>query len=101
MNTSSTNFFAVVGPLTKPAQNSKEEDRLFVEEMLINTKRFITLFSEAVDRLMPERLTSVTEEEAQSAENILTQHRKANVEADLAKPDGRSKAKLPPEITRA
>ena len=71
-----------------------------VEEMFINTKRFISLFSEAVDKLLPERLTAITEEEAQSAETILAQHRRANVEVDLSKADGRPRARLPPEITR-
>jgi len=67
--------------------------------MNINTKRFIGLFSEAVDKLMPERMTAVTEEEKQTAENILAAHRRANYEADQARPDGK-KTKLPPEITR-
>jgi len=80
--------------------NSAEDDRILVEEMFINTQRLTMIFSEAVDRLMPERTTELTDEETKSAEVILAQHRKANIDLDLAKSNGKVRAKLPPELTR-
>ena len=73
---------------------------MMVEEMMINTERFIQLFSEAVDHLIPDRTTMITEDEAQSAEEILAQHRKANMEIDGYKGPIKAKSRLPPEITR-
>lgn len=58
------------------------------------------MFSDAVDRLMPTRTTAASEEEVKSAEEILAQHRKTNMEMELAKSDGKIRVKLPPELTR-
>ena len=86
-------------PLFWPCHR-REEDRQFVDELFINTKRFVLLFSQAIDSLMPERLTPITEDESQSAEAILAQQRRANAEiTDPSKLD-RPKANLPAELTR-
>ncbi len=68
--------------------------------MLRNTKRFVTLFSEAVDVLMPERLSAVSEEESQSAESILAQHRKANLDAANHARGEKPRSTIPPEASR-
>lgn len=71
-----------------------------MEEVCINTQRIMMIFCEAVDRLLPERTTAPTDEETKSAEEILAQHRKANMELDVARSNGRVRTKLPPELTR-
>ena len=68
--------------------------------MITNTMRFVKLFSEAVDELLPIRTTPQSEEEAQSAEAIIAQQRKANIESRKEEEKKEKHKTYPPEITR-
>ena len=72
-----------------------------LHDVLTNTKRFVSLFSQAVDDHLPKRTNQPSEEEAQSGEYILMQQRKANLElAEPGKQIGGIEHGIPPELTR-
>lgn len=61
----------------------------------------MSLFSQAIDASMPIRNTQASEDENQSAEVILMQQRKANLESvEVGKTVGGVEQGLPPELTR-
>lgn len=51
-------------------------DRAFVERITKNAKRYISLFSEAIDELMPERTVNPSEEAEGSVSFILNRQRR-------------------------
>jgi hypothetical protein len=58
---------------------TNEGDMGMINNILGNTKRYISLFSEAVDTIMPGRL-SEPQDELESPEEIIMQQRKINLE---------------------
>ena len=55
-------------------------DPAFVDRVKINTKRYISLFSEVIDNLMPPKNINVSEDKEDTVTNILSRQRRDNIE---------------------
>ena len=81
-------------------------DPAFVDRVKINTKRYISLFSEVIDDLMPSKNVNVSEEIEDSVTNILSRQRRDNIEyraermAQNYMIDKDPQNSLPPELKR-
>lgn len=81
-------------------------DPAFVDRIKVNTKRYISLFSEVIDQLMPPKNVNVSEDIEDTVTNILTRQRRDNIEyraermAQNYMTDKDPHNCLPPEISR-
>ena len=79
---------------------NKESEIELVELILKNTRRYVKLFCEAIDKIMPQKDKRFKDEESEEIEDIILRQREQNLENN---PEGNSKSdksKLPPEIKR-
>jgi DNA replication licensing factor MCM7 len=78
----------------------------FVNRVLRNTKRYVTLFHEAIDKLMPEQNVNSPAGYEETVTDILCKQRKQNIESNLDNTNGNYLTSndpynnLPPELQR-
>jgi DNA replication licensing factor MCM7 len=78
---------------------SRESDMELFEQILKNTSRYVKLFSEAVDKIMPEKQIRLIDDE--TVEDIILTQRRQNLSNNNSEGNAKtSKQLLPPEIMR-
>lgn len=82
-----------------------EQGQRFVQRVKINTKRYIHLFSQAIDKLMPEPIKQLDEDDETVMDVFLTQRQQnvtnnmqRNMESGITEPE--QNYDLPPELKR-
>ncbi len=78
----------------------KESDMELVELIIKNTRRYVKIFCEAIDKIMPVKDKRLKDDETEEIEDIILRQREQNLENN---PEGNvksDKSKLPPEIKR-
>lgn len=77
-------------------------DNLFFDLIKSNTKRYINLFYEVIDKVMPKRTVKNSDEELEPIEEVIQNQRMANIQANNGNPSERqvTKDQIPPELLR-
>ncbi len=80
----------------------KESDAILLEQILKNTKRYIKIFQDAIDKCMPPARKVIRDEEFEETEEILMNQRLQNlVNADENKnKQNNARTQIPPELKR-
>jgi DNA replication licensing factor MCM7 len=77
-------------------------DSFFLELLKSNTKRYVNLFYEVVDKVMPRRTARNLEEELEPIEEVIQNQRMANLQANNGNSSERQVTvdQIPPELLR-
>ncbi len=80
---------------------NRENDIELIEKILKNTRRYIKLLYESIDKLMPKTRVKKRDDEIDTVEDILMNHRIQNLtHNNLGEPKKTEKKVLPPELVR-
>lgn len=77
-----------------------EKEDYFVEQILHNSKRYLNLFYEAADKVMPKTTARVREDDMETIDEIITHQRLQNVQSNGEGKHQAEEKNLPPELLR-